>query len=276
MDRSAGSAGREGWGGFKTGLDVGEGAPARGIGAQTFSRNGSEGLWNGLRYRRLPIGRSVPNRRVLGQGFDHGDAQRPDVRRRGERPGGSFRCVIDGWRWKLFARFARGMKAVRRKFHLIAGGHDVRWLDATVQETFPVEIGERAEDRVKHHSGLGGREWPFGENLGENLVAIFRHRVKQRSGVDLTAPGVKQAQQVRMGQGCRQRPVGDVGFRVAGISRNELDGGPLRSISPHFREEDATPFRAAQPLEERKSSVDDPSDPIAADCSCVHRVTILL
>jgi hypothetical protein len=29
-------------------------------------------------------------------------------------------------------------------------------------------------------------------------------------------------------------------------------------------------------LEERKSSVDDPSDPIAADCSCVHRVTILL
>ena len=80
-ERFNGFAGRdrERPGGFKTGLDVGEGAPVRGIGAQTLPRNGGEGLWNRLRHDRLPIGRSVPNRRALGQGLDQGDAERPDV-----------------------------------------------------------------------------------------------------------------------------------------------------------------------------------------------------
>jgi hypothetical protein len=167
------------------------------------------------------------------------------------------------------------MKAVRSNLQPVADSHDVRWLEVTVHEALPMKIGERIEDCVEHLSGLGGREWPLGKNLRENFVGILRHGVEQRDGVNLAAPGVKHAHQVRMRQGCRQRPAVDAGFRV-GVSRNELDGGLLRFTLREFREKDAAPSGPAHPLQEGESPVDDPPYPIPANCGYVHRVTILL
>jgi hypothetical protein len=70
---------RERWGRRETGFDIAEGASARRIVLQTLLSNGGEGLRYRLRYNWLPIGHSIPNRRVLGQGFHQGDAKRPDV-----------------------------------------------------------------------------------------------------------------------------------------------------------------------------------------------------
>ena len=145
-----------------------------------------------------------------------------------------------------------------------------------MHETFFVKIGKRVENSVEHLSGLRDRERPLGKNLGENLVCVLSHEVEKRGGVDLATPGVKKARQVRMRQGCCRRTAGNLGFGGAINSRNELDGGLLRVISRQFREEDTALSRAAQPLEEGKSSVDDPSHPITANCRLVHDVTILL
>ena len=97
---------------FETSLDIAKGPSARGVEPETFLRNVGEGLRNGLRHNRLAMCRSVPNGWMLGHGLDQGDAERPDVRGRGDRLGGGFRCVIDTWRRKVIAELASDMKAV--------------------------------------------------------------------------------------------------------------------------------------------------------------------
>jgi hypothetical protein len=102
------------------------------------------------------MGRSLPNRRVLGQRFDQGDAERPEVGGRGDQSGGGFRRNMDSRRQKGFARLAHAKKVVTRELQLIVDGHDLRWLEAAMHEALSVKIGKRIEDRFEHLSGLGG------------------------------------------------------------------------------------------------------------------------
>ena len=80
----------------ETSLDAIECVPAPGIVAETLLRDFGEGLRKRFRDDGILIGCGVPGGRVLGERFDEGDAERPDVRSGGDGLCSAFRGVVDG------------------------------------------------------------------------------------------------------------------------------------------------------------------------------------
>ena len=66
-------------------------------------------------------------------------------------------------------------------------------------------------------------------------------------------------------------PTSEACIGVPGVGGNDLDDGlsGLGTIG-EFGLKDSAPPGAAQPLEEGKSSIHNPTDPIATDCRFVH------
>jgi hypothetical protein len=130
---------------------------------------------------------------MLGQRFDQGYAERPDVRRRRNPLAGDLRRVINTERPKLFVNLAHDLKAVPGNFQLIANDHNVRRFQMTMHETFSVKIEKRVEDRGEHLLSLTGREGSFRNNLGQNFLRKLCHGVDEPVDLGLTTSGMKRA-----------------------------------------------------------------------------------
>ena len=156
-------------------VDIVERAAERWVNLETALRKSGKGLRDRFWHNRFSICCSIPYGWLLGQRFDQGDAERPDVRRRRNPLAGDLGRVINLERPKFFVNLAHELKAVPGNFQLIADDHNVRRFQMTMHETLSVKIEKRVEDRGEHLLGLTGREG--------SLVRIISERTSSASSV---------------------------------------------------------------------------------------------
>ena len=76
------------------------------------------------------------------------------------------------------------MNIVSRKLQPVVDGHDVRWREMAIYQTFAVQVGERLQNRLQQLARLVRRQRPLPNDLSENLVGELRHHVGQFHAVD--------------------------------------------------------------------------------------------
>lgn len=151
------------------------------------------------------------------------------------------------------------------KLELVIDHHDVGWLETTMDKVLAVEPGKCVQNRVQHFSGFSGREGTLAKNLRKNFFGIFGDDIEEIDAIDSAASGIKDLQEVRMGQGGGGRALSDANFRILCIGGSQLDGGFLRRIAHQFDEEDTALLSSTQPPEKSESLVDGASDTIAGE-----------
>ena len=139
-----------------------------------------------------------------------------------------------------------------------------------VNESFVVEIGKRIENRIDHLSCLVGCEGTLLNDLCEYFLGIVRDCIQQNRAVDLAVARLNHRHQVRMGQIRSCFPSFKTSLGIDRIHRHKPDGSLSRRVARQLRQKDRGAFRAAQPLEQLESSINDAPYPIAGSSCVVH------
>jgi hypothetical protein len=109
--------------------------------------------------------------------FAHRDAERPDIRSRGNGAVARFRRIVDGNPPDL-GHFTERPNPITRQLQLLADDEDVRRLHAPKRESLVMQKRERAQHGHQHLARfVFGERAPL-QKLREILVGVLHHRVQ--------------------------------------------------------------------------------------------------
>jgi len=166
-------------------VNVGQGAAALRIRVKATAGDLGEGSWNCRRQNGLVIAGCVPDGELLGEGFDDGDAQGPDVGAWRDGIGGDLRSDVYIAREEIGYRFPEWNQTVGGEPDVVLDDEDVGRLEMAVREAIVVEIVEGAEDGREHLARFFSGEWTLGDDLREKLFGEVADDVDARVSIDL-------------------------------------------------------------------------------------------
>jgi len=190
------------------------------------------------------------------ESFDKSDAERPGIGNGRKGSGWGFGCIVGGGFLEGIAWLTEGRNAVARKFDLIAGGQNVRGLDVAVREALGMKKSKCPEDGFEHATRFRRREWALGKNLGKIFFLELHDHVEHVRVLEHAAPGLKERNQVGMGELSGAVPERKLAVGGGGVRWHELDGGFLRTFVSKLGGEDGGVVRSAQIFTEEKFRVD--------------------
>src|SRR6266849_4161044 len=179
--------------------------------ARDIEKNCGQSVWDD------GILRAGANRgELLGESFDDGDAQRPDVAGgRNDALGDLGRVVgtgmaeaggehallrLSGRQVALFGVFIDGENTFTGKFELIVDGENIRGAHVSVNQALAVKKGEALQSGSENVAGFGGSERALRKKLRKIFLGVFHNDVEQLKVAETAAAGLESAEQVRMGK----------------------------------------------------------------------------
>lgn len=262
---------RDGGGGIEKRFDIAQGKPGARIVTQATARDLGKGPGQESGNSGIAVTRSIPKRRALGERFNQGDTERPDVCNWMDGAGGGFGGVVDGGMRRLISGAGRVAEVVDRQLELVFDDHDIRRFQAAVKDALAMKIGEHFDDRKEHFPGFVGAERAFGNDLREGFLGIFGDDVKQLDSVDAALAEAKDGHQVGVRKSGHPCATIQLRMRVFVSGRDEPDGGSARLGTLQFSAEDACLLGTAYPFEEEESTVNYLTDPVFFDNGGVHQ-----
>ena len=151
---------------------------------------------------------------------------------------------------------------IARKLELVARGHDVGGFQMAVHEAAAMQVCQGVQGRPQHLPHFRHRERPFQQHASQVFVGQFHHAVVQRQGIRPAGSHLKNADQVRMREPGSLLQAGKAPIRIAGIGREQLDGGRLRFSVAVSRQEYRSVAALTQKLFQAKAIADDLALPL--------------
>jgi hypothetical protein len=138
------------------------------------------------------------------------------------------------------------MHRIARKLQPVVDHENVRRPQLALYQVFAMEEAQGIESRGQQLGHFVRREGTPGEDFRQVLVRILHDHKEKFVFSELTAAGVEDANQVRMGQGGGHPPAPQHRLCLGRIGRDELDRGVDRVRCRILGEEDPAMVRATQ------------------------------
>jgi hypothetical protein len=215
----------------------------------------------GLRKRvwkdEIGIDAGRKDRDALGEGFDEGHAQRPDIASRSQAGSGDFWGVVGAGPGGGRVRLCDRGETVAGQFQLVGGGENVGGSYVPVDQAFAMEIDENIENGPEHVAGFCGGESTLGEYLREVFFGKLHYGVEKIGVAEAATAEVVEVEKIGMSKLRDEAPTRKLEIDCGGIQGKKLDGGLLGRRIATLGEEHGAVFIACQELLERKLVIDE-------------------
>ena len=168
----------------------------RRIDGKTSSCKHKKRARKGIRNHGLMEGGAIPHRQALRQCFDHGHAQRPNVRRRRYGCLARFGSIVGAARRQRPVNSSSKQKLVCGDLQLFVHDQNVRGLQVAMDDAIAMKVRECIHHRLHNVFRLVRTECPMLNELRENPLRILGDDIHHLRVLNRALAAVKHRHQV--------------------------------------------------------------------------------